>query len=696
MSAAANPREDPRVDDILETIAQLSCGNLGYRATPSGKQDGLDQIIEQLNQLANELADGQNFRSEDNQRLEQTLDAIVAIASLDFSKKAPVGDEGDVFDAVAVGLNALGEELLASTVSKEYLDNIIHSMVDSLVVVDLMANIQTVNQAALDLLGYTQQELIGQPLAAIFAPGALDAAGFDEIIETGTIKKVETTYCTKDGTLVPVSFSGSLMSDERDRPSRIVCVAQDSTERVRAQNELREAHQLLETIFDHTHIMVAYMDSQFNFIKVNRAYAEVDGGKHPDYFPGKNHFTLYPNEENKAIFTRVVETKEPYITFAKPFEYVDGGILGVTYWDWTLIPLLNPQGAVDGLLLTLLDVTDRVTASHALRESETKARTLINAPSDSIMLIDSQGIILEINENGAQRMGKTVDQLIGTDVFSYLPIDLAASRRKKLDTVFAAAEPAIFEDQREGMYFTNAIYPIINMNGQVSSVAVYARDITARVLAEEKILASLHEKEFLLKEIHHRVKNNLQIISSLIHLQSKKITDEQTLTILKESQNRVKSMALIHEKLYQSSDFTQIDFADYIRSLAGHLFRTYQVNSNDISYEIFAEDVSLTIDLAIPCGVIINELVSNTLKHAFPGDMGGKITISLREASPNTLQLEITDTGVGFPKDIDFRKTDSLGLQLVNNLVEQLHGDIQLDSQAGSKFIITFEKYTEK
>ncbi|MDH5506622.1 MAG: ATP-binding protein, partial [Anaerolineae bacterium] len=301
-----------------------------------------------------------------------------------------------------------------------------------------------------------------------------------------------------------------------------------------------------------------------------------------------------------------------------------------------------------------------------------------------------------INENGAQRMGKTVDQLIGTDVFSYLPIDLAASRRKKLDTVFAAAEPAIFEDQREGMYFTNAIYPIINMNGQVSSVAVYARDITARVLAEEKILASLHEKEFLLKEIHHRVKNNLQIISSLIHLQSKKITDEQTLTILKESQNRVKSMALIHEKLYQSSDFTQIDFADYIRSLAGHLFRTYQVNSNDISYEIFAEDVSLTIDLAIPCGVIINELVSNTLKHAFPGDMGGKITISLREASPNTLQLEITDTGVGFPKDIDFRKTDSLGLQLVNNLVEQLHGDIQLDSQAGSKFIITFEKYTEK
>ncbi len=216
------------------------------------------------------------------------------------------------------------------------------------------------------------------------------------------------------------------------------------------------------------------------------------------------------------------------------------------------------------------------------------------------------------------------------------------------------------------------------------------QELAERKRAEEQVRASLKEKEMLLKEIHHRVKNNLQVISSLLYLQSENIEDAPALEMFQESRNRVRSMALVHKKLYRSGDLARVDFAEYIRDLAMHLFRSYGVSSNVIKLKINVYDVSVGIDTAVPCGLILNELISNSLKHAFPNSREGEIHIELRSDSDDEVTLIVGDNGIGFPKDLDFRNTTSLGLQLVNTLTNQIEGTVELDRSGGTEVIIRF------
>jgi two-component sensor histidine kinase len=233
--------------------------------------------------------------------------------------------------------------------------------------------------------------------------------------------------------------------------------------------------------------------------------------------------------------------------------------------------------------------------------------------------------------------------------------------------------------------------PVYGESGKMVAFESIARDVTDRVHAEEQLKSSLEEKEMLLKEVHHRVKNNMQVISSLLNLQSGSIKDPQVIEIFKESQNRVKSMAIIHEKLYKSTDFKHIDFGEYIKNLAADLLKSYRSMPGDIQLKINVEDVILGIDTAIPCGLIINELVSNALKHAFPKDRKGEINIELLR-NGDRLTLIVGDDGIGFPEDLDFRQTGSLGLQLVRTLTQQLGGTIELSRSFGTEFKITFSE----
>jgi PAS domain S-box-containing protein len=215
-------------------------------------------------------------------------------------------------------------------------------------------------------------------------------------------------------------------------------------------------------------------------------------------------------------------------------------------------------------------------------------------------------------------------------------------------------------------------------------------EIGERKRAEEKINASLQEKVVLLREIHHRVKNNLQVISSLLNLQSGYIEDKKSLEIFRESQTRVRSMALIHEKLYQSKDLNKIEFSEYIESLIKDLFKSYNVDSDRIRLKSKLEGIYFEIDTAILCGLIINELVSNSLKHAFPSSRKGEVFIGLNKDNKNKYTLILKDNGVGFPSGLDFRKTESLGLQLVTTLTEQLGGTIELNNNGYTEFKIVF------
>ena len=227
------------------------------------------------------------------------------------------------------------------------------------------------------------------------------------------------------------------------------------------------------------------------------------------------------------------------------------------------------------------------------------------------------------------------------------------------------------------------------------------KELGLRQQAEEKLLSSLNEKDVLLKEIHHRVKNNLQVISSLLNLQSGFLEDQKAHEILKESQNRVKSMALIHEKMYQSENLSRIDFSEYIRNLVDYLFSTYKMEADKIRLEIKVDDAYLGVDKAIPCGLIINELVSNSLKYAFPGEHNdekdNKLELQLlmekkqnETSDEDYFSLIVRDNGVGFPEDYDITQTESLGLQPVFTLVDQLQGKLQWDIKNKAEFIINF------
>jgi PAS domain S-box-containing protein len=236
--------------------------------------------------------------------------------------------------------------------------------------------------------------------------------------------------------------------------------------------------------------------------------------------------------------------------------------------------------------------------------------------------------------------------------------------------------------------FLNPIYE----NDNVVEVSGIAHNITEKKQVQQKIELSLKEKEILLREVHHRVKNNMQVISSILNLQSSYVSDEYALALLKESQNRIKTMAYIHESLYQNKSFTSVNFSEYVYTLVNNIVQSYSYSSEKIKLALHVEKVNLTLDSSIPVGLIINELVTNAIKHAFPGTRQGTISLDLK-CENNFVFLELKDDGVGFADGIDFENSNSLGLQLVNTLIEQLEGEFKFKSEndTGTQVLITFK-----
>jgi len=245
-------------------------------------------------------------------------------------------------------------------------------------------------------------------------------------------------------------------------------------------------------------------------------------------------------------------------------------------------------------------------------------------------------------------------------------------------------------------WFRDEFKLVKSPDGKSVHITGVLQDITERRQADEQIRASLREKGVLLSEVYHRVKNNLQTVSSLLSLQSRSIHDKQALEYFQETQNSIHSMAIIHEKLYCSKNFASVDFNDYVRDLTNYLFQAYGVDPAGIKLNIDIPDMSLNIDTAIPLGLIINELVSNCLKYAFRKRPEGEVYIQVYPDANASYNLIVRDNGAGFPKDMDFRKSESLGLKLITLLVQQLDGTIELNSNNGTEFKINFREQQYK
>lgn len=329
--------------------------------------------------------------------------------------------------------------------------------------------------------------------------------------------------------------------------------------------------------------------------------------------------------------------------------------------------------------------------------TEVNYRSIFDNANDAIITTDLEDRITSWNPGARRLFGWMATEIMGKNLSQLMvPPNLQAERKQIIQDVFSGKLVSGIETVHLRKDGTNIdvsliISPLRDADQNIIGFSNILRDVTEHKRAEEQIKASLKEKEILLREIHHRVKNNMQIISSLLRLQSGYIKEKKYSDMYKESQSRIISMSLIHEKLYQSRDLTKIDIRDYVKDLVNGLFQSYEVNTRQIALNLSVDNVSLGINSAIPCGLIINELVSNSLKYAFPEGKTGEIKISLRTIDENKIELIVSDNGIGIPKTLDFRKTESWGMRLITILAEnQLQGEIDLDRSKGTEFKIRF------
>ncbi|WP_334097859.1 PAS domain S-box protein, partial [Methanobacterium formicicum] len=357
----------------------------------------------------------------------------------------------------------------------------------------------------------------------------------------------------------------------------------------------------------------------------------------------------------------------------------------------------------------LMDITLRKKAEKALQDSEEKYHTLFESNPTYTILVSLEGSILDVNSAASEFAGISSQELIGKN-FPELQIfpneeDIKFQRSKFLLALQGETiKPFQYQliDYKGNYSWVESQLVPIKKDGEINSILVISKDITERKKAMDGLERMVDEKNILIKEIHHRVKNNMQIISSLLNLQSQHLkADEQfAVSILKESQNRVKSMAMIHENLYQSKDFTHIKFEDYITRLVYELFYSYSGDADKIRLVVDVDDVNLNMETAVPCGLIVSELFTNSVKYAFPEGREGEIRVSLKQEpgkdDAREFILTVSDDGVGFPPDLDYRNTETLGLELVNSLTCQIDGNISLDLTQGTKFTVKFKELRYK
>jgi PAS domain S-box-containing protein len=346
------------------------------------------------------------------------------------------------------------------------------------------------------------------------------------------------------------------------------------------------------------------------------------------------------------------------------------------------------------LLSIARDISERKKAEKALIVSEEKYRTIFENIQDVFFQTDQHGILKTLSPSIERYSGYKPEDIIGkpANIFYADPYERKLLIKEIENRGHVEDHELIFKT-KENKLINVSINAQVMRNSRNEPVGIEGsiRDITERKQMEIKLKKSLNEKEMLLKEIHHRVKNNLMIISSLLSLQTDYIKDKASKNIFIESQNRARSMALIHEKLYQSTDLKSINFGEYIKNLTSELFYTYRVGNSGVDIHYNIEDLKLDINTAIPLGLIANELITNSLKYAFVNGGDGVVTIEFKKVDHNYIFM-IKDNGVGLPEGFDYKNSDSLGLQLVNNLSEQIDAEIELNTTDGTEFKIKFKE----
>ena len=462
------------------------------------------------------------------------------------------------------------------------------------------------------------------------------------------------------------------------------------TERKRAEKILKENEERLRILFELA--PDAYYISTLNgvFVDGNRAAENLIGYKREELI-GRNFLALKilsPDQTRKAALLLVKNLAKKS---TGPDEFVlnrkDGS--RITAEISTHPVRIHDKSLVLGIAR---DITYRKLADLKLRESEEKFRNYIERAPDGVFVADAAGRFIEANESACRITGYSREEIERMSVSDLLAEESLKEGMdhftRMLDT--GAAVSDLWHRKKDGSRCCLTVHAVRLSETRILG---FCKDITERRQAEDKLKSLLREKDLLVKEVHHRVKNNFMVVSSLLGLQAQQIEDESAQKMFMESRDRIRSMSLIHERLYQSRDFTHIELSEYIRTLADDIFRSYATNKSKVLLTVEADDIAIEVDRAIPCGLVLNELITNALKYGFPPGWKGdaRIEVTLRRIAGNGIQLAVKDNGAGLPADFDISKTESLGLKILQILVEdQLAGKLNVARGGGTQISVQF------
>jgi hypothetical protein len=523
----------------------------------------------------------------------------------------------------------------------------------------------------------------------------------------GVTPEYETEYRLRGagGTYLWVLDRAKIVSWTPDgKPKRVIGSMADITTRKEDADRLARTNAFLRDILESSPTVAIISTDQDGIIRFWNSGAERILGREAASVVGADTLSavlLSANEEARRLEEDVrsmVLADAQTISRIVAVSRHDGSDV---WMRMTISPRLDAGGSVKGLLAIGEDLTSQVEAQAVSRRRERELRLLaftLNCAREGFCITDLRYRILYVNESLRLTYGYGEDELLGQSVRVLQAPGITRETLRSIDVQtrhggWSGEIPCRRKDGRE-FPAEVSIAVVRNDDGEPVALVSVARDITERVAAAERIRSSLAEKEVMLKEIHHRVKNNLQVISSLLNLQSAQEQDPATVAALKESQGRVRSMALVHEELYRSTDLADIDMASYVRKLTNNLFFAYQPAGTRVTLDIDVHDVYLPVDAAVPCGLIINELISNSLKYAFRKRSKGAITVRFQREG-DSFRLMVGDDGVGLPLEVDIEHSESLGLQLVSILAKQLRATLEVSRSQGTSFALSFVSHSK-
>ncbi len=563
--------------------------------------------------------------------------------------------------------------------------------------IDERGNLIFVNRNAYDVVGYTREDFDkGLNALQMLIPEDHERAGgnIQKVLGGEKISDIEYTARRKNGSSFPVFiYSNPVIHNNKTVGLRGIII--DITERKQAEEVLRQSEERFRTAGELAYDLIYEWDIASDNLQW---FGDVDGllgYKKGEISRDIKAWLDLIHPEDRDVLENAVEihrtSKEP-INDEYRVRHRDGTY---RYWIDRGQPLFGDKDHPYKWMGVCKDITKRKQAEKTLEENEERYKQIFQFSPDAIIIHDMDMNILNVNNKAVEEFGYSKEELLEKTIHELHPeTELKQSAQvlaimKKTDMLNVETKFI----RKDGSVFLAEATPCKYTLGGKSIIHVVIRDITEKRKAEEKIRRSLREKEALLAEIHHRVKNNMQIISSLLSLQSRDIEDERALSLIRNCEDRIKSMSLVHEKLYLAEDLSEIDFHDYMKDLSARLFQVHRVDSRVVRFSSQIKDVLFNIETAIPLGLIINELISNALKHAFPEGGKGNIAVKLTQnKKTEECTLTVKDNGIGFPDKIDYINTETFGLQLVKMLTEQLHGTMELDRNKGTSFKIIFKE----